>query len=97
MFNSTVGDAHVAHLNGDTDFDATARQALLKQRPQSRLDVAERVRHAELEIEKPMVHRSYGHGNRRTLVLVRQRCETGHGLDHRSCLGPRSSVCDCLL
>ena len=84
----------IAHLNGDADFDAPAREPLLKQRPQSRLDIAEGVRHPQLQIEKPVVDRPHSHGDRRALVLVRQRGEAGHGLDHRlgSVLEPDSAA-----
>ena len=91
QFNSTVGVPLFAHLHRDAHLDAAAREPLLQQRAHPRLDITEGLRHAQLQIEKPMVHGADGDRDRGALVFVRQRGEAGHGLDHEVSISDGSS------
>ena len=71
-----------AQLHRDRQLHAAARQPLLQQRADARLEVGQRLRHAQLHVEEPVVDRPHGDADRRPLVLVRQRGEAGHRLDH---------------
>ncbi len=55
---------------------------LADERPDVGLDGGERLRDPQLQVEITVVQRANGDRHRRALVLVRDRCEAGHGLDH---------------
>jgi hypothetical protein len=69
-------------LDGDRQLDAAAAEPLLQQRTDARLEVGQRRRNAQLDVEEPVIHGSHGDANHRAGVLVRERREPGHGLDH---------------
>ena len=74
--------------------DPAAGEPLLQQRPHARFDVAKALRHAELDVEKPMVHRLHGDADGGPFVFVRQRRKAGHRFDH-VVAGPVWSSCSC--
>ena len=73
---------HLPHLQGEPKLDAAPRHTLADQASHVALDRRQRLRNAQLQIEISMIERSNGHGDRRTLVLMRDRCEACHGLNH---------------
>jgi hypothetical protein len=86
-FDDRVVDLDLHHrlspcLHGNRDLDPPARDPLLHQRPQPRLDWRQRRRRAQLQIEKAVVHSLDGDGHRRRLPFACQGREPGHRLDH---------------
>ncbi len=77
------------HLQRHADLDAAAREMLLHERAQPRLQVRKRRRQPQLEVEETVVHRTNRHADRAALIVAGQRGEACHALDHRE----RSAFC----
>jgi hypothetical protein len=69
-------------LHADRELDPAAREPLLHECAQLRLYARKRRRHAQLHIEKPVVHGADGHPDGGRLLVARQRREPCHGFDH---------------
>jgi hypothetical protein len=75
--------AVLAQLQRHGNLDAAARHLLLHQRAQARLEVGDRRRQPQLQVEEAVIDRPNRDANRAALVVARQRRKAGHALDHR--------------
>ncbi len=87
----------LALLDRHVDLDPPARDAALDHAADLRLGRRQRLWHAQLDVEKPVIDRLDGRRDSRQLVVAGQRREARHALDHgwlaAASSGCRSKTC----
>ena len=84
----------LSELQGHVHLDPAARQARLHQPADTRLQVRDRGRQAELQVEKTVIHGSHGHADRSRRILSGERGKPRHALDHGVIRGSAGSIRD---